>query len=78
MLEYENFVAHYIESTENYVRYRVTPILEGNNLVATEAYMKGFSIEGNGMQVEERYTRMMFTFQYHLGFIVNLIIFLIC
>ncbi|MEY8293012.1 DNA/RNA non-specific endonuclease [Carnobacteriaceae bacterium 52-44] len=48
MLEYENFVAHYIESTENHVRYRVTPVFEGNNLVATGAYMEGFSIEDNG------------------------------
>lgn len=48
MLEYENFVANYIESTENHVRYRVTPVYEGNNLVASGVYMEGFSIEDNG------------------------------
>jgi len=48
MLEYENFVANYVETTENHVRYRVTPIFEGNNLVASGAYMEGFSIEDNG------------------------------
>lgn len=48
MLEYENYVANYVETTENHVRYRVTPIFEGNNLVASGAYMEGFSIEDNG------------------------------
>lgn len=48
MLEYENFVANYIENTENHVRYRVTPVFEGDNLVASGAYMEGFSIEDNG------------------------------
>ncbi|WP_170114394.1 DNA/RNA non-specific endonuclease [Streptohalobacillus salinus] len=48
MLEYENYVANYVEITENHVRYRVTPIFEGNNLVASGAYMEGFSIEDNG------------------------------
>lgn len=48
MLEYENFVANYVESTENHVRYRVTPVFEGDNLVASGAYMEGFSIEDNG------------------------------
>jgi len=48
MLEYENFIANYIELTENHVRYRVTPVFEGDNLVASGAYMEGFSIEDNG------------------------------
>lgn len=48
MLEYENFVANYVETTENHVRYRVTPVFDGNNLVASGAYMEGFSIEDNG------------------------------
>lgn len=47
MLEYENFVANYVETTENHVRYRVTPVFEGDNLVASGAYMEGFSIEDN-------------------------------
>lgn len=48
MLEYENFIANYVETTENHVRYRVTPVFEGDNLVASGAYMEGFSIEDNG------------------------------
>ena len=48
MLEYENFVANYVETTENHVRYRVTPVFEGNNLIASGVYMEGFSIEDNG------------------------------
>jgi len=51
MLEYENFVANYVETTENHVRYRVTPIFEGNNLLASGAYMEGFSIEDNGEEI---------------------------
>lgn len=48
MLEYENFVANYVETTENHVRYRMTPVFEGSNRVASGAYMEGFSIEDNG------------------------------
>lgn len=51
MEEYENYVANYIETTENHVRYRVTPVFEGNNLLASGAYMEGFSIEDNGESV---------------------------
>ena len=35
MLPYENMVADYIKETNNHVLYRVTPVYEGNNLVAT-------------------------------------------
>ncbi len=48
MLPFENFVAAYIESTENHVRYRMTPVFEGDNLLASGLYMEGFSIEDNG------------------------------
>lgn len=48
MLPFENFVANYIEETENHVRYRITPHFEGNNLLASGIYMEGFSIEDNG------------------------------
>lgn len=51
MLEFENFVANYVESTENHVRYRVTPVYKGNNLVASGIYMEGFSIEDNGESI---------------------------
>lgn len=48
MLPFENFVANYIEETENHVRYRVTPYFEGENLLASGIFMEGFSIEDNG------------------------------
>lgn len=48
MTEYENWLANYVEQTENHVRYRITPIFEGNNLVASGIYMEGFSIEDLG------------------------------
>lgn len=48
MLPFENFVANYIEETENHVRYRITPHFEGDNLLASGIYMEGFSIEDNG------------------------------
>ena len=48
MLEYENYVADYVERTENHVRYRITPVFEGTNMLASGIYMEGFSIEDNG------------------------------
>ena len=35
MLPFENMVADYIHETGNHVMYRVTPIFEGNDLVAS-------------------------------------------
>lgn len=48
MLPFENTVANYIETTENHVRYRITPVFEGDNLLASGIYMEAFSIEDNG------------------------------
>lgn len=48
MLPFENRVAEYIEETGNHVLYRVTPIFEGNNLVASGVQMEAMSIEDNG------------------------------
>ena len=39
MLPFENIVADYIKETGNHVLYRVTPIFEGNNLVASVVQM---------------------------------------
>ena len=41
MLPFENMVADYIKETGNHVMYRVTPIYEGNNLVASGVQMEG-------------------------------------
>ena len=48
MLEFENKVAKYIKETNNHVLYRVTPIFEGDNLLATGVEMEALSIEDNG------------------------------
>lgn len=48
MLPFENMVADYVKETENHVMYRVTPIFEGNNLLATGVLMEGYSVEDDG------------------------------
>lgn len=48
MLPFENKVANYIKETNNHVLYRVTPVLDGDNLVANGAYMEAYSIEDKG------------------------------
>lgn len=48
MLPYENMVADYIKETGNHVLYRVTPIYDGTNLVASGVQMEGWSVEDYG------------------------------
>lgn len=48
MLPFENMVADYIEETGNHVLYRVTPIFDGNNLVANGVLMEAISVEDKG------------------------------
>lgn len=48
MLPFENMIADYVKETENHVIYRVTPIFEGNELVARGVQMEAFSVEDNG------------------------------
>lgn len=48
MLPFENMVADYIKETGNHVLYRVTPIYEGDNLVASGVQMEAKSIEDDG------------------------------
>ena len=49
MLPFENKVAEYIkENKKNHVLYRVTPIFEGNNLVASGVQIEAYSVEDNG------------------------------
>lgn len=51
MLPFENQVAEYLNkkvNKNNHVLYRVTPIFEGNNLVASGVQMEAYSIEDNG------------------------------
>lgn len=48
MLPFENMVDDYIEETGNHVMYRVTPIFEGNNLVASGVQIEAYSVEDGG------------------------------
>lgn len=45
MLDFENEVANYIKKTNNHVLYRVTPIYEGNNLLASGIQIEASSVE---------------------------------
>ena len=48
MLPFENMVADYIKETDNTVAYRVIPVFEGDNLVASGVTMEAYSLEDNG------------------------------
>ena len=48
MLPFENMVAEYVKDTGNHVLYRVTPIFEGENLVASGVQIEAKSVEDNG------------------------------
>lgn len=48
MLPFENMIAEYVKNTKNHVLYRVTPIFEDNNLLASGVQMEALSVEDNG------------------------------
>lgn len=48
MLPYEKMLVQYIESTGNHVLYCVTPIYDGDNLVASGVHMEAKSVEDGG------------------------------
>lgn len=51
MLPFENMVADYVEETDNHVLYRVTPIFNGKNLLASGVQMEAYSVEDKGKGV---------------------------
>ncbi len=52
MLPFENQVAEYIEENQkNHVLYRVKPIYQGNNLLASGVQMEAWSVEDSGQGV---------------------------
>ena len=51
MLPFENMIADYVKETGNHVLYRVTPIFEGNNLLASGVLLEAKSVEDNGAGV---------------------------
>ncbi len=52
MLEFENKVADYVKKTDNHILYRVTPIFEGDNLLAKGVEMEALSIEDEGKGIK--------------------------
>ena len=52
MLGFENEVAEYIKKTGNHVLYRVTPMYEGNNLLASGVNIEALSVEDKGKGIQ--------------------------
>ena len=48
MLPFENMVADYIKETGNHVLYRVTPIFQGDELLARGVQLEAYSVEDSG------------------------------
>ena len=48
MLPFENMVADYIKETNNHVLYRVTPVFDGKNLIASGVTIEALSVEDMG------------------------------
>lgn len=68
MLPYENIVAKYIEENpENHVLYRVAPVYDGKNLVASGVIMEAESVEDRG----EELSFNVYIFNYQPGNIIN-------
>ena len=51
MLPFENKVAAFVKTTGYHVLYRVTPVFDGNNLVASGVQMEAWSVEDNGQGI---------------------------
>lgn len=52
MLPFEDEVADYVKETDNHVLYRVTPVFDGDNLVASGVQMEAESVEDDGAGVK--------------------------
>ena len=51
MLPFEDEVAAYIKETDNHVMYRVTPVFEGDDLIASGVQMQAESVEDDGAAI---------------------------
>lgn len=51
-LPFEDIVDDYVDSTKNHVLYRVTPIFENDNLVASGVLTEAYSVEDSGKGVQ--------------------------
>ena len=67
MLPFENMVDDYVEDTENHVLYRVTPVFDGDNLVASGVQMEAFSVEDEG----EGVCFNVFVYNVQPGIVIN-------
>lgn len=52
MLPFENMVADYVKETNHHVLYRVTPLYDDHDLVASGVVMEAKSVEDNGAAIE--------------------------
>lgn len=52
MLPFENEVANYVKETNHHVLYRVTPLYDGDNLLAGGVLMEALSVEDQGKGVK--------------------------
>lgn len=67
MLPFENMVDDYVEETGNHVLYRVTPVFDGDNLVASGVQMEAFSVEDEG----EGVCFNVFVYNVQPGIVIN-------
>ena len=51
MLPFENMVADYVKETGNHVLYRVTPVFEEDDLLASGVQMEALSVEDEGADI---------------------------
>lgn len=51
MLPFEDLVADYVEETDNHVLYRVTPVYQGDNAVASGVQIEAESVEDGGQGI---------------------------
>ena len=65
MLPFENLVSDYIKETGHHVLYRITPVFEGNNLVAGGVVMEARSAEDDGISFN------VFVYNVQPGIIIN-------
>lgn len=69
MLPFENMVADYVKETENHVAFRVTPVFEGNNMLATGVLMEAQSVEDGGEDI----CFAVFCYNVQPGIVINYI-----
>lgn len=67
MLPFENLVAGYVKDTGNHVLYRVTPVFDGDCLVASGVQMEAISVEDEG----EGVCFNVFVYNVQPGVIIN-------